>query len=201
MVPHAGSGHGLYFVSTRADTAARTTSTSRALNTAPGATTKRRLPNHSTASISALPTSRTRAGNAILYFSSNRAGNQDIYFSVDFGPAQLVPELNTHSTMFDRTSAKMDSKSSLTRTGMGTPASPAARSQHGPLDLEPRDHCRSMAVAPNLGPVSTPLHRGASDPSRDGFTRSSAQIALAPRGGPVRHLHDKSRETYRRLLL
>ena len=37
------------------------------------------------------------SGNAILYFSSNRAGNQDIYSSVDFGPAQPVPELNTSS--------------------------------------------------------------------------------------------------------
>ena len=29
------------------------------------------------------------------YFSSNRAGCQVIYSSIDFGPAQLVPELNT----------------------------------------------------------------------------------------------------------
>lgn len=35
------------------------------------------------------------SGKGILYFSSNRAGGQDIYSSVDFGPAQLVPELNT----------------------------------------------------------------------------------------------------------
>ncbi|MEP6922209.1 MAG: hypothetical protein ABI967_13865 [bacterium] len=38
------------------------------------------------------------SGNAVLYFSSNRAGGfglQDIYFSVDFGPAQPVPGLNT----------------------------------------------------------------------------------------------------------
>ena len=35
------------------------------------------------------------SGNGILYFSSNRAGSQDIYSCVDFGPAQLVPELNT----------------------------------------------------------------------------------------------------------
>lgn len=38
------------------------------------------------------------SGHAILYFSSNRAGGlgmQDIYFSVDFGPAQLAPGLNT----------------------------------------------------------------------------------------------------------
>ena len=41
-------------------------------------------------------------GHAILYFSSNRAGgfeaggiDPDIYFSVDFGPAQLAPGLNT----------------------------------------------------------------------------------------------------------
>jgi Tol biopolymer transport system component len=42
--------------------------------------------------------------HAILYFSSNRSGgfaadtgppDQDIYFSVDFGPAQLAPALNT----------------------------------------------------------------------------------------------------------
>ena len=37
------------------------------------------------------------SGNAVLYFSSNRAGNQDIYCSVNSGPAQLVPELNTSS--------------------------------------------------------------------------------------------------------
>ncbi|MEP6636270.1 MAG: hypothetical protein ABJB97_06055 [Acidobacteriota bacterium] len=42
------------------------------------------------------------SGQAILYFSSNRPGgfeaggtDQDIYFSVDFGPAQLAPGLNT----------------------------------------------------------------------------------------------------------
>jgi Tol biopolymer transport system component len=38
------------------------------------------------------------SGNAVLYFSSNRAGGslpQDIYFSVNFGPAQLAPGLNT----------------------------------------------------------------------------------------------------------
>ena len=43
-------------------------------------------------------------GHGILYFSSNRAGgfapdvgpaDPDIYFSVDFGPAQLAPGLNT----------------------------------------------------------------------------------------------------------
>lgn len=40
------------------------------------------------------------SGHAILYFSSNRAGGlglQDIYYSVDFGPAQLAPGLNTAS--------------------------------------------------------------------------------------------------------
>jgi Tol biopolymer transport system component len=42
------------------------------------------------------------SGNATLYFSSNRAGgfeaggaDQDIYFSVNSGPAQLAPGLNT----------------------------------------------------------------------------------------------------------
>jgi Tol biopolymer transport system component len=42
------------------------------------------------------------SGNAILYYSSNRTGgfeaggsDQDIYFSVNFGPAQLAPGLNT----------------------------------------------------------------------------------------------------------
>ncbi|HET9788207.1 MAG TPA: hypothetical protein VFP47_13790, partial [Pyrinomonadaceae bacterium] len=42
------------------------------------------------------------SGNAILYFSSNRTGgfeaggtDQDIYFSINFGPAQLAPGLNT----------------------------------------------------------------------------------------------------------
>ena len=42
------------------------------------------------------------SGNAILYFSSNRTGgfaaggnDQDIYFSVNFGLAQLAPGLNT----------------------------------------------------------------------------------------------------------
>src|SRR5687767_10701918 len=42
------------------------------------------------------------SGNAILYFSSTRTGgfdaggtDQDIYFSINFGPAQLAPGLNT----------------------------------------------------------------------------------------------------------
>jgi Tol biopolymer transport system component len=44
------------------------------------------------------------SGNAFLYFSSNRAGgfelggvDSDIYFSLNFGPAQLAPGLNTAS--------------------------------------------------------------------------------------------------------
>ena len=44
------------------------------------------------------------SGNAFLYFSSNRAGgfepggvDSDIYFSLNFGPAQLSPGLNTAS--------------------------------------------------------------------------------------------------------
>jgi hypothetical protein len=45
-------------------------------------------------------------GRAVLYFSSNRAGgfapdagtpDSDIYFSINFGPAQLAPGLNTAS--------------------------------------------------------------------------------------------------------
>ncbi len=42
------------------------------------------------------------SGHSILYFSSTRAGgfeaggtDSDIYYSVDFGPAQLAPNLNT----------------------------------------------------------------------------------------------------------
>ena len=35
------------------------------------------------------------AGNEVLVFSSTRAGTQDIYQSVNFGPAQPIPELNT----------------------------------------------------------------------------------------------------------
>ncbi len=42
------------------------------------------------------------SGHALLYFSSNRTGgfeaggnDQDIYYSVDFGPPQLAPGLNT----------------------------------------------------------------------------------------------------------
>jgi hypothetical protein len=44
------------------------------------------------------------SGNAFLYFSSNRTGgfepggvDSDIYFSLNFGPAQLAPGLNTAS--------------------------------------------------------------------------------------------------------
>jgi Tol biopolymer transport system component len=44
------------------------------------------------------------SGNAFLYFSSNRSGgfepdgvDSDIYFSLNFGPAQLAPGLNTAS--------------------------------------------------------------------------------------------------------
>ncbi|MEO7675000.1 MAG: hypothetical protein ABIU09_13090 [Pyrinomonadaceae bacterium] len=47
------------------------------------------------------------AGNSILYFSSNRTGgfepggsDSDIYYSVNFGPAQLAPGINTAQNDF-----------------------------------------------------------------------------------------------------
>jgi hypothetical protein len=98
-------GHGLFFVSTRADscglddiyfTRFRQGAWEEPQNVG--------CQINSTASESGPSYFEDESGHGILYFSSNRAGgfepggtDPDNYFSVDFGPAQLAPGLNTAS--------------------------------------------------------------------------------------------------------
>ena len=85
------------------------------------------------------------SGKAILYFSSNRDGNQDIYFSVDFGPAQVVAELNT-SFNDVRPNVRKDGREIVFDSNR-----PGLRpSRH--LDSKPRDHGRSVVHANKSGP-------------------------------------------------
>ena len=92
-------GHGLFFVSTRADSCGSDDIYfTRFKNGAWEEPQNVGCQINSTAGESGPSYFEDENGHAILYFSSSRAGGlfpQDIYFSVDFGPAQLVPGLNT----------------------------------------------------------------------------------------------------------
>jgi Tol biopolymer transport system component len=96
-------GHGLFFVSTRADSCGLDDIYfTRFKNGAWEEPQNVGCQINSTASESGPSYFEDESGHAILYFSSNRAGgfepggiDPDIYFSVDFGPAQLAPGLNT----------------------------------------------------------------------------------------------------------
>jgi len=96
-------GHGLFFVSTRADGCGQDDIYfTRFKNGAWEEPQNVGCQINSAAAESGPSYFEDERGNAILYFSSNRAGgfeaggiDPDIYFSVDFGPAQLVPVINT----------------------------------------------------------------------------------------------------------
>jgi Tol biopolymer transport system component len=96
-------GHGLFFVSTRADSCGLDDIYfTRFKNGAWEEPQNVGCQINSTASDFGPSYFEDESGNAILFFSSNRAGgfaaggtDQDIYFSVNFGPAQLAPGLNT----------------------------------------------------------------------------------------------------------
>lgn len=95
-------GHGLFFVSARPGSCGATANDdiyfTRFKNGAWEEPQNLGCQINSTAAESSPSYFEDESGRAILYFSSNRTGGlgmQDIYFSVDFGPAQLVPGLNT----------------------------------------------------------------------------------------------------------
>ena len=96
-------GHGLFFVSTRADSCGLDDIYfTRFKHGAWEEPQNVGCQINSTAGESGPSYFEDDCGHAILYFSSNRAGgfeaggiDPDIYFSVDFGPAQFAPGLNT----------------------------------------------------------------------------------------------------------
>ena len=92
-------GHGLYFVSTRADSCGGDDIYfTRFRNGVWEEPQNVGCQINSTASESSPSWFEDESGHGILYFSSSRAGGsfpQDIYFSIDFGPAQSAPGLNT----------------------------------------------------------------------------------------------------------
>ena len=92
-------GHGLYFVSTRADSCGGDDIYfTRFKNGVWEEPQNVGCQINSTASESSPSWFEDESGHGILYFSSSRAGGsfpQDIYFSIDFGPSQLAPGLNT----------------------------------------------------------------------------------------------------------
>ena len=94
-------GHGLFFVSTRADSCGGDDIYfTRFKNGAWEEPQNVGCQINSTAGESGPSYFEDESGHAILYFSSNRSGGlgqQDIYFSVDFGPAQLDSGLSNAS--------------------------------------------------------------------------------------------------------
>jgi len=105
------------------------------------------------------------SGNGVLYFSSNRAGTQDIYSSVDFGAAQLVPELNT---------AFNDVRPYVRKDGLEIVFDSNRPGGFGLLDIYTASRATTAdpwSTPTNLGPL---INSAANDArptlSRDGFT-------------------------------
>lgn len=90
-------GHGLFFVSTRADSCGGDDIYfTRFKNGVWEEPQNVGCQINSTAGESSPSWFEDESGHGILYFSTNRVGGlQDIYFSIDFGPAQPAPGLNT----------------------------------------------------------------------------------------------------------
>lgn len=179
-------GHGLFFVSTRADTCgADDIYFTRFKHGAWEEPQNVGCQINSTAFDFGPSYFEDESGNAILYFSSNRAGNQDIYFSVDFGPAQLVPELNTPfndvrpNVRKDGLEIVFDSN----RDGYTGFTSGAARNMD--LWTSSRETTADQWRAPtNLGPVvNTTATEARPTLSRDGLTLFFGSNRAGSEGG------------------
>lgn len=135
------------------------------------------------------------SGRAILYFSSNRAGNQDIYFSIDFGPAQLVPGLNTASNDV-RPFVRKDGLEIVFDSNRVIP------SAIGMMDLYTarRDSTADDWSPPtNMGPtINTAFNEARATLSRDGLTMffgsNRPGSELAPSGLPSSDIYMTTRE-------
>jgi Tol biopolymer transport system component len=137
---------------------------------------------------------------AILYFSSNRAGNQDIYFSVDFGPAQLAPELNTASN---------DVRPNVRKDGLEIVFdSNRPVGGFGMMDLwtSSRETTADEWTTPtNLGPmINTAANEARPTLSRDGLTMffgsNRPGSEPAPSGQPSSDIYMTTRETLRKTI-
>jgi WD40-like Beta Propeller Repeat len=131
-------------------------------------------------------------GRGILYFSSNRAGNQDIYFSVDFGPAQLVPGLNTTFSDF-RPNVSKDGREIVfdsNRPGsLGSDLYTASR----------ETSADDWSSPTNMGPtINTSANESRPTLSRDGsilfFASNRLGSELSPSGAPSSDIYMTTRE-------
>ena len=118
-------GHGLFFVSTRTDSCGGDDIYfTRFKHGAWEEPQNVGCQINSTAAESSPSYFEDKSGHAILYFSSNRAGGFELAAltptstsASSLARRSSLPDLMPHSTTFDRTCAKTDAKSSLTRTG------------------------------------------------------------------------------------
>lgn len=112
------------------------------------------------------------SGHAILYFSSQRAGgfaeggsDSDIYFSIDFGPAQLAPGVNTAADDF-RPNVRKDGREIVFDSNRA--------GGYGGQDIwtsTRESTADDWATPTNLGtPINSPANETRASLSRDGFT-------------------------------
>lgn len=120
-------------------------------------------------------------GHAILYFSSNRTGGlgmQDIYFSVDFGPAQSAPGLNT---------AANDVRPNVRKNGLEIVFDSTRLGGYGMDDIwtASRDTTADDWSTPtNLGPlINSAARETRASLSRDGFTMFFSSNRVGGQGG------------------
>ena len=166
-------GHGLFFVSTRAGSCGGDDIYfTRFKNGAWEEPQNVGCQINSTAGESGPSYFEDESGHAILYFSSNRAGgfepggiDPDIYFSVDFGPAQLAPGLN---------SAFNDARPNVRKDGREVVFDSTRPGGFGGLDIWTSNRettADGWSTPTNLGPL---INSAATDAraslSRDGST-------------------------------
>lgn len=139
------------------------------------------------------------SGNAILYFSSNRAGGlgmQDIYFSVDFGPAQLAPGLNT---------AFNDVRPNVRKDGREIVFDSTRPGSFGLDDIWTASRettADDWSTPTHLGsPINSAARETRATLSRDGltmfFSSNRPGSELAPSGQPSSDIYMTSREKLR----
>jgi len=133
------------------------------------------------------------SGHAILYFSSNRAGGlglQDIYFSVDFGPAQSAPGLNT---------AFNDVRPNVSKDGTEIVFDSTRPGGYGMDDIWTASRETTgddWSTPTNLGPViNSPSRETRPTVSRDGFTLFFSSNRAGSEGGSA-DIYVTSREKH-----
>lgn len=121
------------------------------------------------------------SGHAILYFSSNRAGGfglQDLYFSVEFGPAQPVPGLNT---------AFNDVRPNVSKDGTEIVFDSTRPGGYGMDDIWTATRettADDWSTPTNLGPmINSTARETRASLSRDGFTMFFSSNRIGSEGG------------------